>query len=125
MILEKEERIRENTEKGYWRRKETFIDDFKRNVRWYPKRMALVDPPNKENLVGLKPERLTYKELDRAVDAVATAFLEMGVKKDDVIIMQIPNTWELAMLSPLPEQGRPLLLCPYSGEKKTWVIWGI
>lgn len=57
-----------------------------------------MDPPNKENLVGLKPERLTYKELDRAVDAVATAFLEMGVKKDDVIIMQIFNIWELAML---------------------------
>ncbi len=117
MILEKEERIRENTEKGYWRREETFLDDFKRNARWYPERVALVDPPNKESLVGLKPERLTYKELDRAVDAVATAFLEMGVKKDDVIIMQLPNTWELAMLylaiaragataSPMPIQWR-------------------
>lgn len=116
MILESKERIEEYTLKGYWR-EETLLDDFKRNARWYPDRFALIDPPNKESLVGLKPERINYQELDRVVDAVATAFVEIGIEKDDVIIMQLPNTWELAMLylaiaragatpSPLPMQWR-------------------
>ena len=116
MILETEEKIKEYTEKGYWR-EETLLDDFKQDVMRYPERVALIDPPNKEELVGLKPERITYNELDRIIDAVATAFLEMGIKKDDVIVEQMPNCWELAMLhlaivragaipSPLPVQWR-------------------
>jgi len=116
MILVKPEQIKEYEEKGVWT-KETLLDTFKKSANSYPDRMALIDPPNKEELVGLKPERITYKELDKAIDAVATALLEMGIKKDDVIIVQLPNIWELAMLylaivragaiiSPLPVQWR-------------------
>jgi len=101
---------------GYWR-EETLLDDFKQDVKRFPERIALVDPPNKESLMGLKPERITYKELSRAVDAVATSFVDMRIKKDDFIIMQMPNCWELAALylaiakagaiaSPLPVQWR-------------------
>lgn len=117
MILATEEMIREYTEKGCWRKKETLLDDFRLNVRWFPGRTALVDPANKEVLVGLKPERITYRELGRAVDAVATALVEMGIKKNDVVLVQLPNCWELAMLylaigragaisSPVPVQWR-------------------
>lgn len=116
MILVKQEQIKKYEEAGVWT-KETLLDTFKESVRKYPERMALLDPPNKERLVGLKPERLTYQELDNAIDAVATALLDMGVKKDDVIVAQLPNIWELAMLyfavcraggilSPLPVQWR-------------------
>jgi len=63
-----------------------------------PDRVCLVDPANKEQLVGLAPERLTYRELDRAVDATAESLLRMGTQKDDIIIVQLPNCWELAML---------------------------
>ena len=86
-----------------------------------PDALCLVDPLNKEALVGLKPERLTYRELDRAVDATAEAFIAKGIKKDDIIMVQLPNCWELAMLylaitragaliSPLPMQWRQLEL---------------
>lgn len=116
MILATSDKIREYTEKGWWGNK-TLLDYFKQHVSEYPDRVALVDPPDKEELTGRPPERITYRELDRAVDAVATALMEMGIGKDDVVIVQLPNCWELAMLylaitragaliSPLPVQWR-------------------
>jgi len=97
MILDSPERIEEYTAKGYWGKK-SLIDYFKEHVNEDPDRVCLVDPPDKEQLVGLTPERLTYRELDRAVDATAESFLRMGIQKDDIIIVQLPNCWELAML---------------------------
>jgi acyl-CoA synthetase (AMP-forming)/AMP-acid ligase II len=116
MILTSREKISEYTGKGYWGTK-TLLDAFKEQVQKNPDRVALVDPPNKEQLVGLPPERISYRELDRAAGAVASALVEMGIQKDDVVMVQLPNTWELAMLyiaiaragaiiSPLPVQWR-------------------
>lgn len=116
MILASQEMIKEWTEKGAWVEK-TLLDHFKEHVQREPDKICLVDPPNKEDLMGLKPERLSYGELDRAVDATAEGFLRMGIKKDDIILVQLPNCWELAMLylaiarmgaliSPLPMQWR-------------------
>lgn len=116
MILASQESIREWTEKGAWGKK-TLIDYFKENVARQPDAVCLADPPNKEALVGLAPERLTYRELDRAVDATAEGLIARGIKKDDIIMVQLPNCWELAMLylaitrsggliSPLPMQWR-------------------
>jgi len=120
MILASQKSIREWTGKGVWGKK-TLIDYFKEHVAKMPYALCLVDPLNKEALVGLKPERLTYRELDRAVDATAEAFIAKGIKKDDIIMVQLPNCWELAMLylaitragaliSPLPMQWRQLEL---------------
>jgi acyl-CoA synthetase (AMP-forming)/AMP-acid ligase II len=116
MILASQEMIKKWTEAGAWGDK-TLIDYFKDNVRTQADKVCLVDPPNKDNLVGLKPERLTFKELDRAVDATAEGLLAIGIKKDDIIMVQLPNTWELAMLylaitragaliTPMPMQWR-------------------
>jgi acyl-CoA synthetase (AMP-forming)/AMP-acid ligase II len=68
-------------------------------------------------LVDREPERLTYAELLDAVDAVAASLRKTGIGKDDFVIAQLPNTWELAMLylavaragavlSPMPIQWR-------------------
>jgi acyl-CoA synthetase (AMP-forming)/AMP-acid ligase II len=97
MILDSPRRIKEYTAKGYWGKK-TLIDYFKEHVTEDPDRVCLVDPPNKEQLVGLAPERLTYRELDQRVDATAESLLRMGTQKDEIIIVQLPNCWELAML---------------------------
>jgi len=97
MILDSQERIEEYTVRGYWGNK-LLTDYFKERVSEDPDRVCLVDPPDKEQLVGLAPERLTYRELDRAVDATGEGFLRMGIQKDDIIIVQLPNCWELAML---------------------------
>lgn len=116
MILASEQMIREWTEKGAWVEK-TLIDYFKEHVAAQPDKICLVDPPNKQDLMGLEAERLTYQELDRAVDATAEALLNKGISNDDIIMVQMPNCWELAMLylaitragaliSPLPMQWR-------------------
>jgi acyl-CoA synthetase (AMP-forming)/AMP-acid ligase II len=116
MILSSQESIRKWTEKGAWGTK-TLIDFFKEQAAESPAKICLVDPPNKESLVGLKPEKLTFQELDRAVDAVGEGLIDKGIKKDDIIIVQLPNSWELAMLylaicragaliSPMPMQWR-------------------
>ncbi len=116
MILATPKQIEEYTSKGWWG-SETLIDSFKKHARANPELVAIVDPYDREELVGTPAERMTYKELDRAVDAVTTAFLEMGLAKDDVVMVQLPNCWELAMLylaitragaliSPVPVQWR-------------------
>ena len=116
MILASKEMIRHWTDAGAWGDK-SFIDYFKEHVLAEPEKVCLVDPLNKEDLVGLKPERLTYAELSKAIDAVAEALLDKGIRKDDIIMVQLPNIWELAMLylaiartgaliSPMPMQWR-------------------
>lgn len=116
MILSSDEQIHEYNEKGWWGRK-SLIDYFKEHVAETPGRTALVDPLNRDELAGSPAERITYEQLDHAVDAVATSLLKKGIVKDDIVMVQLPNTWELAMLylavaraggliSPVPMQWR-------------------
>jgi len=97
MILASQENIQKWTASGAWGKK-TLIDYFHFHVRKQPEKVCLVDPLNREALLGQKPERLTYAELSRAVDATAEALLAKGLGKDDMIMVQLPNCWELAML---------------------------
>lgn len=80
MIFASQESIREWTGKGIWGKK-TLVDYFKEQVAKTPDELGIVDPLNKEALVGLKPERLTFKEFDRAVDATGEALMAMGIKR--------------------------------------------
>ena len=119
MILASQKQIQEYTQKGWWRKEETSLDTLRDIVAKYPERMALIDPPNKESLMGLKPERVTYKEFGRAVDAVATALIEMGIEKDDSIILQMPNCWEQAMLHfAIARAGAILSSCPMQWRQR-------
>lgn len=97
MILASARSISEWAVKGIWGGK-TLVDFFKENVSKAPDETALVDPPNKEALTGIKAQRLTFSELDRAADATAEALIRKGIGKDDIIVVQLPNIWELAML---------------------------
>ena len=110
------EQIAEYEEAGAWG-DETLLEEFEVTVAQHPERTAIIDPPNTPDLVDREPERLTYTELSEAVDAVATKLRERGVRKDDFVVAQLPNTWELAMLylavaraggviSPMPIQWR-------------------
>lgn len=116
MELHSQERIEEYEEAGAWG-ETTLLETFAETVETTPDRTAVVDPPNKPDLVGLEPQRLTYAELSEAVDATATALRDLGIGKDDFLVVQLPNTWELAMLylavaragaivSPMPIQWR-------------------
>ncbi|MFW5959476.1 MAG: class I adenylate-forming enzyme family protein [Natronomonas sp.] len=116
MQLHDDELIAEYEEAGAWG-ETTLLDVFSETVAQHPNRTAIVDPPNAPELVDREPERLTYEELGAKVDTVATALLEEGIEKDDVIVVQLPNTWELALLylaagragailSPMPVEWR-------------------
>ncbi|MBO8181047.1 MAG: acyl--CoA ligase [Archaeoglobus sp.] len=101
---------------GWWDNV-TLSERFRRNCKKNPDRIAVVDPPNKEELVGFKPERLTYAELEDFSDRLASFLLDNGVFKDSCVLVQLPNTVELiasyfatwkasAFISPVPMQWR-------------------
>ncbi|MFW5823504.1 MAG: class I adenylate-forming enzyme family protein [Marinobacter sp.] len=97
MILHRPELIEEYTRKGYWGHR-TLLERFTENCESHPDREAVVDPPNRDELVGTPAQRLTWAEFGRAVDATAAELASRGFGKDDVLVAQLPNVWELAML---------------------------
>ncbi len=96
MILHEPELIEEYSDKGYWGDR-TLLDRFAANRAAYPDREAVVDP-NRDELVGTPPQRLSWAEFGRAVDATAAELARRGFGKDDLLVAQLPNIWELAML---------------------------
>lgn len=116
MQIHSDTRIDEYERAGVWG-DVTLLDRFDDVAAGQPDRTAVVDPPNRPELVGGAPERLTYAEFHSRVDAIAADLRDRGVGKDDVVVVQLPNTWELAALylavaragaviSPLPVQWR-------------------
>lgn len=97
MIFATHESIVKYTELGVWS-DTTLIDYFKEHVKANPDKICMVDPYDREALTGTKPERLTYAQFDHAIDATASALANIGIGKDDIVIVQLPNIWELAML---------------------------
>lgn len=97
MILHSEELIKKYTDGGFWDQS-TIMDLFIANCEAHPEREAIIDPPNRPDLVGTPACRLTWGETKAAVDAVASGLVGMGFGKDDVLVAQLPNTWELAVL---------------------------
>ena len=80
-IRYKKEMVDEFLEKGYWTG-ETFYDFYDRNAIEYGDREALVD----------SKYRLTWAEAKRLVDAIAFAWIKMGIPKFSRIIIQSPNS---------------------------------
>ena len=120
MILASEAQIRAYTELGCWGTK-TLLEDFYEHAKRTPERTALVDPRNKEALLGVAPERVTYGEFARAVDGTASALAASGIGKDDIVIVQLPNCWELAMLYlAVARTGATLSPSPSSGAPWSW-----
>lgn len=94
MILASREEIAAHTRAGWWGT-ETIDGRFRANAAATPDRTAVADPPNRAEIDGGSPRRLTYRELSDEADRIATALLDAGLKKDDVIAVQLPNVVEL------------------------------
>jgi acyl-CoA synthetase (AMP-forming)/AMP-acid ligase II len=82
-----------------------------------PERLALVDPPNRAQLDGMPPQRLTWRQLVDVVDATTVALADAGLRPDDVLVAQLPNVSDYAavylacarlgvVVSPVPMQFR-------------------
>ena len=117
MRASSEERIREYRARGWWT--DTRITDlFDAAVRTAPAdRPALLDPPNREALIGGAPRRLTFREIAELADGYALRLRELGLGRDDILITQLPNVVEYVavylaamrlgvIVSPVPMQYR-------------------
>lgn len=87
------------------------------NVESTPDAIAVVDPRNRETFVSGVPERLTWREFLDRVNSLAAALGKQGIGAGDVVLVQLPNIWELlatyfaiarigAVISPIAIQYR-------------------
>lgn len=97
MILHSDELIREYTAAGHWGTR-TLIDTFREQVAADGERVAVLDPPDRAVLVNTEPQQKSWAEMGAAVESVASRLLDLGLKKDDVVIIHLPNVWELLVL---------------------------
>ncbi|MEA2868276.1 MAG: hypothetical protein QOE39_2991 [Bradyrhizobium sp.] len=70
---------------------------FRRILARQPDEPALLDPLNKQRIMGQPPKRLTFAEADRAISALAAHFIEAGLPANSVIAVQLPNTVEFML----------------------------
>lgn len=93
------EMYEEYTKRGYWK-STTFADLWDNNARRYPDREAIVDSRN----------RLTWAQARLWIDRLAIGLLELGFKKDDTLVIQLPNSVELTLLRVAAEKAGILSL---------------
>lgn len=75
------------TRKGYWGLP-TLIEVFEKNAAQHPDKEILVDSNT----------RLTFSQAKRYVDRLALGLLDLGLRKDDVLVVDLPNIVEAALL---------------------------
>ena len=92
-------------------------DLFAESAAVEPARLAIADPPNRVALDGAVPRRLDWRSLSALVDATMVALADAGLRRDDVLITQLPNVVEYVavylacarlgdVVSPVPMQFR-------------------
>lgn len=94
MILIPEGRIQAMKARGWWG-EATFEDLFAARVARRSNTLALVDPVNAMEVVGRAPRRLTWGQIADEVDRMAAVLHAAGVRRDDVVVVQLPNIGEL------------------------------
>ncbi len=95
----------------------TLYDYLTKNAALYPQREALIEPPNKEDYQGVSPRRLNWCELLAAVNALSRLLQRLGVGHGDVVMVQLPNTWEsVAILFAVTRLGG--IVSPISSQSR-------
>lgn len=97
MILTHADTVSTYLKKGWWDHR-TVDDLFRDAISKTPRAIALVDPSNREQMDGRKPQSLSWTELDQAVDRVASNLLQRGLRKDDRVLVQLPNTIDAVII---------------------------
>ncbi|MCQ6554494.1 AMP-binding protein [Streptomyces sp. C10-9-1] len=88
-----EERAAEYRRRGWWR-EETFLDDLLRQARERPHKLAVAG----RRVAESRTDTLTYAELARLTERFALALGDLGVRRGDVVAVQLPNRWETVPL---------------------------
>ncbi len=82
------ELIDEYRRKGYWETT-TFYEIWDRNAEQYPGKEAVVDSRT----------RLTWAEAKLYIDRIALGLMELGIARDRVLVVQLPNCVEQVLIS--------------------------
>lgn len=81
---------------GWWG--DTTIDDlFRACVAARRDAPALADAPNRAAFAGGAPQVLSFGEVETQVERLAAALFAAGVRKDDVVVVQLPNVVEIVV----------------------------
>ena len=97
MILTKKNRIEDFTKRGWWG-EDTLYSLFQDAVSSSGDQEALIDPLNRADITGDAPKRLSFNEVDKTVERYASIFFEQGLRKDDIVLIQLPNVVELPIV---------------------------
>jgi hypothetical protein len=65
---------------------------FRRAGVRHPDALALADPPNRAEIDGRAPRRLTFAEADRAISALAARLSRQNLHTDALVAVQLGNT---------------------------------
>ncbi|MBL8645360.1 MAG: acyl--CoA ligase [Rhodospirillaceae bacterium] len=96
MILDHPEAIARYTALGWWQ--QVTVDDmFRACVAAHPDQAALLDAPNRNVFAFGEPQSLSFAEVDAATDALAALLLRHHVRKDDIVVLQLPNIVEIVI----------------------------
>jgi non-ribosomal peptide synthetase component E (peptide arylation enzyme) len=93
------ELIDEYTAKGYWK-STTLCELWDRNAGSFPDEEAIVD----------SKVRLTWSQAKQWIDRLALGFIELGIRRDDAIVMQLPPMVENLLLRVACEKAGILCL---------------
>ncbi|HSW17553.1 MAG TPA: class I adenylate-forming enzyme family protein [Ramlibacter sp.] len=116
MILVPQERIDDYVRKGWWGQ-ETLAERFIATALRQPDALAVADPPNLAQICGQAPREWSWGDLLREVGRMAAFLHGQGLRRDDVVVAQLPNCVDLhalylacaatgIVISPVPMQYR-------------------
>lgn len=116
MILVPNARIAEYVSRGWWSER-TLGELFLATARRQPGAFAVADPPNLAAIAGEQPRSLSWGALQEEAGRMAAFLHGQGLRKDDIVVVQLPNSIALHALylacailgiciSPLPMQYR-------------------
>jgi acyl-CoA synthetase (AMP-forming)/AMP-acid ligase II len=91
------ERIDDYTNRGWWG-SDTLHSKLAEAAKACGDMLAVADQPNRQELTGDEPKRLTFAELDVASTNLAHELNRHGLGKDDRLVVQLPNVAELFVL---------------------------
>lgn len=116
MILVSQQTIDDYTAQGWWGNT-TLGDLFLQTAQRQPEAWAVLDPPNRQTITGDTPLRWRWQDLMAQVGRLTALLHAHGLRKDDIIVVQLPNCVELhaiylacalsgIVVSPVPVQYR-------------------
>ncbi|MBU8898144.1 AMP-binding protein [Corallococcus sp. M34] len=80
--------------RGWWR-DATIVDDLRRAVQSHPGKTAIIAA----RYFSKDVTRLTFADLSRYMDRFAGALLSLGVGREDIVAVQLPNGWQFSALA--------------------------